>query len=299
MHAQTLTMTLALALAVGGCGGSDRPPGGGGDGGGGRYDGGGGSGNDGGGGGDACLAAAQDFVYLVDSDRRLVRFDPADLSFNPIGTLDCPSGGATPFSMAVDRDARAWVLHQNGAIYFVSTADASCTTTTFTPHQDGFELFGMGFVANSDMSEDETLYVAGGAEASIASGMASFGSIDTGTLALMRRGNLPGWPELTGTGSAELWGFFPDTRPPTVRQLDKSNGTTLQSFDLDRSPARRRRRGPSRSGADASSCFFRRRTIPRRTSGVSIRRTGRSPRCSPTRAIASSAPASRRARRSS
>jgi hypothetical protein len=187
---------------------------------------------DGGGVSDRCLAAAEDYVYVVDDAFQLMRFDPETLTFIPIGTLSCPSGGATPFSMAVDRDARAWVLHQNGEIFFVSTQDASCSASGFAPNQMGFELFGMGFVADADMSEEETLYVAGGAEISIASGMAGFASIDDSSLVLTRRGDVPGWPELTGTGSGELWGFFPDTSPPTVRQIDKSSGADLQTFDL-------------------------------------------------------------------
>ncbi len=186
---------------------------------------------DGGGGGGDCAASAR-WVYLVDSDRTLLRFQPDDLSITPIGTLDCPSGGATPFSMSVDRNGQAWVLHQDHNLYFVSTTDASCTASSYTPDQDGLELFGMGFVADAEGSSAETLFVAGGRESSIASGTSTLAFIDKSTLALGTRGTLPGWPELTGTGSGELWGFFPDTMPPSVRQLDKSSGVTITSHQL-------------------------------------------------------------------
>jgi len=184
----------------------------------------------GGGGGGDCADAAR-WVYLVDSDRTLMRFQPDDLSITPIGVLNCP-GGSTPFSMSVDRDARAWVLHQDRRIYYVSTTDASCAPSDFAPNQSGIELFGMGFVADADMSDEETLFVAGGSELSIASGNATLSSIDDASLVLSTIGGLPGWPELTGTGSGELWGFFPDTSPPSVRRIDKADGNTLQTFPL-------------------------------------------------------------------
>jgi hypothetical protein len=181
-------------------------------------------------GGGNCADAAR-WVYLVDSGQSLLRFQPDELSITPIGTLNCP-GGSTPFSMSVDRDARAWVLHQDRRIYFVSTADASCTTSGFTPNQSGMELFGMGFVADADGSEDESLFVAGGSELSIASGSSTLASIDDDSLVLSTVGGLPGWPELTGTGSGELWGFFPDTAPPSVRRIDKASAGTVESFQL-------------------------------------------------------------------
>jgi hypothetical protein len=177
-----------------------------------------------------CSEAAR-WVYVLDADRTLMQFRPDELAFRTIGTLTCPAP-TTPFSMAVDRDGRAWVLYQNGNMFDVSTTDASCTATTFAPNQNGFELFGMGFASDAEGSEAETLYVAGGAMASIAMGSSMFGTIDEGTLVLSGLGSLPGWPELTGTGAAEVWGFFPDSDPPSVRQLDKANGASLRTIDI-------------------------------------------------------------------
>ena len=178
-----------------------------------------------------CVEEAR-WVYVVGSGNNFLRFYPDELRFESIGTLSCPSGGNTPFSMSVDRNALAWVLHQDGRMYHVSTTDASCEATDFAPNQEGLELFGMGFATLSEGSEDETLFIAGGAEASIASGSSTLGSIDTGTLAVSTIGTIPGWPELTGNGRGELWGFFPDTSPPSVRQIDKESGDTIQTFDL-------------------------------------------------------------------
>jgi len=178
-----------------------------------------------------CSEAAR-WIYLVDSDGTLVRFEPDSLRFTRIGTLDCPAGGLdNPFSMSVDRNANAWVLYSDGRVYSASTADAHCTATSFAANQAGFEVFGMGFASNAAMSTDETLYVAGGPESMIGSG-ANLGRIDTASLSLSSIGALPGWPELTGTGLGELWGFFPMTSPASVRQIDKASGGTSREFPL-------------------------------------------------------------------
>lgn len=182
---------------------------------------------------ESCIDRAR-WVYLVDSDRTLIRFEPDTLSFHTIGTLDCDAS-TTPFSMAVDRDATAWVLHQNGGLYAASTIDASCNPTSFTPHQNGFELFGMGFVGDES---GETLFVSGGRELAIGTGNARLGTIDMGTLRLDPVGSatLPGWPELTGTGAGDLWAFFPDTNPPTASRLDQTTAAPVQTFQLDAIP---------------------------------------------------------------
>src|SRR5205807_1146112 len=112
-----------------------------------------------GGTGDGCSESAK-LIYVVDLDKRLSSFDPTTLKFTDIGTLSCSAGiGATPFSMAVDRSATAWILYSSGQIFKVNTANATCVTTQFPPHQTGFDQFGMGFVSDSAGSTDETLFV--------------------------------------------------------------------------------------------------------------------------------------------
>ena len=222
---------LALALALG-CGDDGRRIGR--DAGDGPTDGGQPVGRDGtSGGGDGCLNRAE-WIYLVDSDDTLIRFEPDTLTFTNIGSLTCdPTGSTHPFSMSVDRQARAWVLYSDGRVHRASTLDASCESTGFTPNQAGFEVFGMGFAADAAGSEEETLFVAGGSELGIATGSANLGRIDTGTLTLTDIASLPGWPELTGTGAGELWGFFPQTSPASIRRIDKATGATPDVFDLD------------------------------------------------------------------
>src|SRR5262245_43569014 len=91
--------------------------------------------------GDECIESAR-WIYLVDSGNAFLRYEPDTNTITRIGTLSCPATG-TPFSMAVDRQATAYVLFQDHRLYQVSTADASCTTTPYVPNQMGFELFGM------------------------------------------------------------------------------------------------------------------------------------------------------------
>ncbi|MDQ3035670.1 MAG: hypothetical protein M3Y87_24910 [Myxococcota bacterium] len=178
-----------------------------------------------------CTESAR-WIYLVDSGNALLRFEPDSGTLTPIGTLSCPSGGATPFSMAVDRSATAFVLHSDHRIYQVSTADASCTATTFVPNQVGFELFGMGFVSDSEGSTLEHLFIAGGPEAGIGGGSATLGRIDFPAWSVASIGPVTGSPELTGTGTGELWGFFPDSTPMSVREIAKSSGATLREIDV-------------------------------------------------------------------
>ncbi len=191
-------------------------------------------------GSDECAERAR-WIYVVDENRRLVQFQPDEMTFNTIGTLSCPAGGsATPFSMSVDRSATAWVLYSNGQLFAVSTLDASCETTSFEPNQAGFELFGMGYVADSAGSASETLFIAGGARSNIAAGRANLGRVDG--LMVSPLGSVPGWPELTGTGLGELYAFAPQTSPPSVHQIDKTRGGSVREFPLSAIP-------PTRGGA--------------------------------------------------
>lgn len=182
-----------------------------------------------------------DLVYLVDQDFRLLSFDPKDNknTLKVIGNLNCPAGpsydggSATPFSMSVDRDATAWVLYNSGEIFKVSTKDASCTPSGFMRSQEGFETFGMGFVSDTPGSDQETLFITGGSH--LNPGKGSLGSIDKATLKVTRHGVLPTTeygPELTGTGKAELWSYFPGSMNTFVATLDKSTGMPTMQWPM-------------------------------------------------------------------
>ncbi|MSP60010.1 MAG: hypothetical protein EXR72_06650 [Myxococcales bacterium] len=200
------------------------------------YDGGQGSGDmtitniDPGGPGDECTERAK-LVYVVDQNNVLSSFRPDTVKFTDIGTLKCPSEqGATPFSMAVDRSATAWVLYSSGELFKVDTTTAGCKATAFAPGQQGFEQFGMGFVTDAADSETESLFIASGP----GFGTAGLARLDAKTLKVAKVSDLTGSPELTGTGDAKLWGFFPDDLKPRVAQLNKTTGAEGKTYALQK-----------------------------------------------------------------
>src|SRR4051812_34321253 len=77
------------------------------------------------GGNQAGCSDAAKLVYVVSDSNELFSFAPDKVAFTKIGQLNCPSGGATPNSMAVDRSGNAWVNFSDGGLFKVSTADAS------------------------------------------------------------------------------------------------------------------------------------------------------------------------------
>ncbi len=180
-------------------------------------------------------------VYVVTEQNQLLSFTPDKLTLKLIGTLNCNASG-TPFSMSVDRNANAWVLYQAGTfsvtgegIFKVSTLDATCQSTSYKPNTKGLELFGMGFSSNGFGAQDETLFIAGGAASSFQTTKNLLGSIAFPSMAVSNLAtiDIAGGADLTGNGKGELFGFFPDSSPPSVRQIDKTNGTTTgQSWPL-------------------------------------------------------------------
>jgi hypothetical protein len=222
--------SLLLCVAVSACSSNPGRQLGDGGGGGGADLSGGGGGD--GGSGDQCPAEAK-LVYLVDQNNKFSSFNPGTLAITDIGTLNCPAQVlATPFSMSVDRSAIAWVLYSSGELFKVDTTSLACTKTSFA-NPSGMVNFGMGFVSNSAGSTDETLFIAGGAAgAALGGGSSTFATLDFPGLGVTVKGTISGWPELTGTGDAKLWGFFPNLSPPKVAQIDKSSGADLVTLPL-------------------------------------------------------------------
>lgn len=186
---------------------------------------------------DGCSAEAK-LIYLVDDRNNFMSFSPANdaHAFTPIATLDCPLNdpyiGGSPFSMSVDREGKAWVLYNTGEIFYVNTKTGQCAPSNHVPGQSGYELFGMGFVSNAPGSADETLYIFGGKEMALDRG--NLATIDPATLQLDTIGPLAlrdQSPELTGTGNAKLFGYFPGAGA-FVAEIDKTTGTFLQEWPV-------------------------------------------------------------------
>ncbi len=172
------------------------------------------------------------FVYVVTEENKLLRFDPKLATFKTIGTLACSTSfGATPFSMAIDRFANAWVLYNDNSLYKVSTVDASCEPTAFETGQHGFDVFGMGFASDAAGSDAETLFVS--QNNGTGSQDSTLGSIAFPSLVLSVVNDLPsgiGSAELSGNGLGELWGFFPEG--DLVARIDKGNATVSNQIPL-------------------------------------------------------------------
>lgn len=200
---------------------------------------------------DACEIAASDFVYLVDDQNNFLSFAPKnDIGagtppasvFSVIGKMTCPTtkpalpgfNVVSPFSMAVDRKASAWVLYTSGELMKVSPKDASCVGTSYQPSQMGWDTFGMGYVSDTQGSKSETLYV-GRATVGSNTDMA-LGKLDA-SLMLSRVGTFTGVthsPEMSGTGAAELYGYFPSNQAGKhlIALINRSNASFTRTYSL-------------------------------------------------------------------
>ncbi len=190
-----------------------------------------------------CSAESQK-IYVVDDTYRLLSFSPAGGAneFSLIGRLSCQAGQswpawgnstATPFSMSVDRSARAWVLYTSGEIFWVDTTTGACAASPYQKGQGGYELFGMGFVSDAPGSENEKLFIAGGEVGQLDTGNVAV--IDPDSLQVTTVGPVPDAeysPELTGTGDAKFYAYFPGLSSSFVAELDKDSGWIVQQWPL-------------------------------------------------------------------
>ena len=180
--------------------------------------------------GDGCSDAAK-LVYVVDENYQLSKFDPMTKTFQDIGRLDCDAAFlATPFSMAIDREANAWVLYNSSELFKVNTTSLACTKTPWTTQQ-GLNVYGMGFSTDAVGGSTDRLFVAGG-PGDVTVATSKLATIDTTTFQAQPLGTVTGWPELTGTGNAELWGFFPSASGSRIEKIDKATGAGGPTYTL-------------------------------------------------------------------
>jgi hypothetical protein len=185
------------------------------------------AGSGGGGPIDNCSDAAK-LVYVLSDANDLYSFDPPARVFKKIGQLTCQTI-MQPNSMAVDRNAVAWVNYvdnngfgdSDGVIYKVSTKDASCDPSPTVKLVPNWYRIGMGFSSNNDGTEGETLFVSG----TTGSGLGKINAANTlNPIGGFSPGAFNGASaELTGTGDGRLFGYF-TTTPVQVGQIDKASG---------------------------------------------------------------------------
>ena len=172
-------------------------------------------------------------VYVVTESNELLSFEPPSATFRSIGTINCPaSGGATPFSMAVDHTGIAYVVFSDGELFRVNVKDASCKATSYTSPGGAFTTFGMGFVRDPTGTA-ETLYVATTGTPS------TLAKIDTATMKIASVATLDPEvlsAELTGTGAGQLFGFFQNRAAgdgsSSIAEIDKTTGAIAGRADL-------------------------------------------------------------------
>lgn len=178
-------------------------------------------------------APGTELVYVVDIEDRLYSFNPAnELNlFQLLGTIDCPDVDGSPFSMAVDRGGRAWLLYSSGEMFWVNIASLACEAAPFPPGSEGFDAFGMGFATDTEGGSAETLYI-GGSRA--AGGPIWLGVIDKTTVNPVPVDTMDCTtiPEFTGTGNALLFGYIPEEPQPRVVEVDKLTGEFVRQWSL-------------------------------------------------------------------
>lgn len=183
----------------------------------------------------STCAAGAELVYVASEERNLYSFDPSKVVFSLLGNIDCAQGIYVN-SMAIDRNATAWINYGDGSLWKADTQHPVCTATGFLPNQQGVGLFGMGFAAKSVGAAEDLLFIddlSGG----------GLGYIDRSTMTLNRLGPFTGALanedcELTGTSNASLFGFFAggplsgDAGAASVVALDPSSESALSQWPL-------------------------------------------------------------------
>jgi hypothetical protein len=175
-----------------------------------------------------CTDAAK-LVYVIGDNGMLQSFNPGTLKFTQIGPVNCPTS-SHPNSMAVSRDAIAWVNMADGSLFRVDTKDGSCTATSYQLNQQGGVIIkGMGFSTDTSGGTSETLFTCGeNSDFSKPFGAGLF-KITLPGMKLVPVGDYGGSLngsecELTGTGDARLFGDFALETPPVLAELNKTSG---------------------------------------------------------------------------
>jgi hypothetical protein len=187
-------------------------------------------------GADGCTDAAR-LVYVLSLEGDLYSFAPADKKFTKVGALNCTLGGKefSTVSMAVDRDAVAWVnmrdqlsLTGESVMFKVDTKTAACTPTNIKGSWGG-----MGFSTNAGTTDKETLFMIG-------QGTGLGGSLLTVDFTAEKIVPVKLLPEqidleLTGTGDGRLYGFL-QSSPLAIAAVDKTSAVFSQKAPLPSVP---------------------------------------------------------------
>jgi hypothetical protein len=191
-----------------------------------------------------CVGEALTKVFVLATElgtatptSHLLRFDPETLTYTDIGVIRCETEGSFLRSMAVDRSGTAWVSSGRGALFRVSTTDASCTATGMELEQHQIRNYGMGFATVGTSSEERLFITAEGGWWMDGLAYRRLAAIDRSDLRIDMIGDIdaptPANMELTGTGDGRLFGMVLDVRNlrnivVSVELLDADTGGTIE-----------------------------------------------------------------------
>ena len=166
-----------------------------------------------------------DLIYVVDRDSQdLHLFNPVDLSFEYLTTLDCSMWGE-PNSMGISRDGFAYVRYNTNDVYAVDLKSFECNETDYDA---GFGSFGMGYAADLKSTWKDELFIAN---------KNTLAKVDPVSWDVTTVASLSSQAELTGNAHGELWGFLPLEKPAALVELDKETGATKQEITISGFPA--------------------------------------------------------------
>lgn len=186
---------------------------------------------------DSCELAASEFVYLLSSDKKLLSFEPRnDTAANAIqsrGAINCPTS-SSPNSMSVDRRAYAWLNFDDGKLYKIPTNNpATCADSTYQKDATMTAKVGMGFTSDTAGSKAETLFLATMVNPSQ---LWKVNPLETPNIKPVKVGTFAAnvtSPEMTGTGAAELFAYFPATDANhRIIRVDKATGQANLTWSL-------------------------------------------------------------------
>lgn len=174
-----------------------------------------------------CPDAGSTLIYVIGAGNELYSFYPPTLGFKQIGVVSC-TNQSSPFSMAVNRLGTAYSVFSNGDLFQISTANAACKPTKYTPNQLGWTTFGMGYATAPDGGD--SLFVV---QVDFQNPSQGLGTIDTTTFKLEDVGafqpDLTPECELTGTGDGRLFALCLSNGSPDgiLAQIDQQTAKVV------------------------------------------------------------------------
>ncbi|MFT5359225.1 MAG: hypothetical protein ACI9KE_006468 [Polyangiales bacterium] len=184
----------------------------------------------------ACLPGPhEDNIYLLSDGGEVWTFDPASGSFDFVVGPVCR--GATPFSMAVDSQGRAFINLADSldVVVLDLLSPGACEPASYVRTNPDFGLFGMSFASTSATDICSELYVmtySGDGSFTEGPELGRLGRIDDeGELSVLAPVDFDGG-ELTGTGDGRLFAFAGDN-PVKLVEYNIDTGLLLQTLPLD------------------------------------------------------------------